>query len=402
VVTVDGRPLEAGVTEGRLSVDLSVGRHELSVDGGTIGSWTTTFDLADQESVELEVDLQPRVAILGILGGDSAAAGRLLEDLRGTLGETGRWVVDDRAAEAPAALAALGIDAARLRGESAEPVEWARAQELVDRQFTASVYLLAVLSDDLFASSADIYLWAASPGPAAAQAVRVPLGPPAELEAIRQAFAYEPAWRRPRLGGRWFRSPLDDRAVLAEVFEGGPLAAAGLQAGDRVVALEGRAPDALGELPSGSSTECTVARGDTEVRGTVRPEDGPVVFAAESEGVPAALLSAWVTLGEALGRPPAWLVALNRAAVAVRLDQWETVVRILRGVEAPLGPGLGQAMVDYWLGTALLATDPVGYLAQARSMLERAAAVDGGRLVHDDGPQVAPRARARLAALESR
>jgi hypothetical protein len=95
-------------------------------------------------------------------------------------------------------------------------------------------------------------------------------------------------------------------------------------------------------------------------------------------------------------------VALNRAAVAVRLDQWETVVRILRGVEAPLGPGLGQAMVDYWLGTALLATDPVGYLAQARSMLERAAAVDGGRLVHDDGPQVAPRARARLAALESR
>ena len=401
-VTVDGAEPEAAIEDGGLSVDLPVGRHEVVVEAGTVGSWSISLDLEDQEVVDLVVELAPRVAVLGILGGDSAAASRLLDELRGTLGESGRWVVEDRSADAPAALAALGIDAVRLRGESPEGVEWLRAQELADRQFPASVYVLAVLSDDLFASSANLYLWSAAPGPARAEELLVQLGPPIELDAVRAAFEYTPAWRRPRLGGRWLLSPVDGRPVVVDVFGDGPFAAAGLQPGDRIVSLEGRAPEALDALPAGSQTPCVVARGDTEVPTVLRPVDGPSIFAAESESVPAAVLSAWVTLGEALDRPPAWQVALNRAALAVRLDDWEGVVLALRGVEAPLGPGLGRAMVDYWLGTALLATDPAGYLTQARSMLERAAAVDGGRLFHDDGPEVAPRALARLGALESR
>lgn len=401
-VTVDGASPEVAVAAGRLSTDLPVGRHEVLVDAATVGAWSASFDLADQETVELAVELRPRVAVLGVLGGDSAAAGRLRDALLGTLGESGTWTVEDRTADAPAALAALGIDALRLRGESGEAVEWERAQELADRQFPASVYLLAVLSDDLFASGADLYLWSAAPGPASAETLTVSLGPPAELDRLRAAFAYEPEWRRARLGGRWMLSPVDGRPVVVEVFDEGPFAAAGLQAGDRIVSLEGREAGLLGELPIGSETPCVVARGTTEISTSLRPVDGPVVFAAESEAVPAAVLSAWVTLGEALDRPPAWLVALDRAALAMRLDEWETAVRTLRGVEAPLGPGLGQAMVDYWLGTALLATDPVAYLSQARSMLERAAAIDGGRLVSDDGPPAAPRARARLEALDSR
>lgn len=400
-VAVDGDRPAAAVADGGLTADLPVGRHEVVVDAGTTGAWRASFELADQDVLELAVELRPRVAVLGILGGDSAAASRLLEDLRGTLGESGRWEVEDRTSDAPAALAALGIDAARLRGEGAEAVEWARVQELADRQFPASVYVLAVLSDDLFASSADLWLWAAAPGAASAERLRVQLGPAAELATLRQAFAFAPSWRRPRLGGRWLRSPVDGRAVVVEVFDGGALAAAGLEAGDRLVSLGGREPEALGELAAGEETAAIVARGDAEVGAKLRPEEGPAVFAAVHEEVPAPVLSAWVTLGEAMERPPAWLVALNRAAVAARLDQWEDVVRTLRGVEAPLGPGLGQAMVDYWLGTALLAADPVGYRTQARSLLERAAAVDGGTLFHDDGPPIAPRARARLEALDS-
>lgn len=401
-VEVDGEVPGTPPLDGRLSVDLSVGRHEVVVDAGTVGAWTTFFDLADQETVELEAELRPRVAILGILGGDSAAAARLLDDLRGTLGESGRWEVEDLSGEAPGALATLGIDAARLRGEIGDAVEWERVQELADHRFPASVYVLAVLSDDLFASSAELFLWPAAPGPAAAEPLTVALGPPADLDSVRRAFDYRPAWSRPALGGQWMVSPVDGRAVVVEVFDEGAFAAAGLQPGDRILSLEGRSSDELGKLPAGSRTPCVFTRGETEAITTLAPADGPSVFAAEHEEVPAAVMAAWVTLGETLDAAPAWLVALNRAAVEVRVDAWENAVRTLRGVDAPLGAGLGQAMVDYWLGTALLATDPVGYLSQARSMLERAAAVDGGRLFEDDGPQVAPRARARLDALDTR
>ncbi|MEZ5332051.1 MAG: PEGA domain-containing protein [Thermoanaerobaculia bacterium] len=400
-VSIDGEAPAAAPVDGGLTLDLSVGRHELVVDSGTVGAWTTTFELADQETVELEAELHPRVAVLGVLGGDSAAASRLLDDLRGTLGESGRWQVEDHSDAAPAALATLGLDASRLRGERGEAVEWERVQELVDRRYPASVYVLAVLSDDLFASSADLFFWPAAPSPAGAETVTVPLGPPSELDRVREAFDFVPEWSRPSLGGRWMVSPVDDLPVVVEVIEGGPFATAGLQPGDRVVSLEGRPTDELGRLPAGSRTPCVIERGGTEVPTTLAPAQSPSVFVAGHEDVPAAVLAAWVTLGEALDHPPAWLVALNRAAVAVRVDAWESVVRTLRGVEAPLGPGLGQAMVDYWLGTALLATDPASYLSQARSMLERAAAVDGGRLLSDDGPLVAPRARARLEALST-
>jgi hypothetical protein len=85
--------------------------------------------------------------------------------------------------------------------------------------------------------------------------------------------------------------------------------------------------------------------------------------------------------------------------VLIHAGAWEDAVRTLRSIEdAPAGAGLGQATVDYLLGIALTALGP-SYRDAAVQAFERAAAEPQARLFHNDGPYVAPRAAARLAAL---
>ena len=60
--------------------------------------------------------------------------------------------------------------------------------------------------------------------------------------------------------------------------------------------------------------------------------------------------------------------------------------------------GLGQATVLYWLGIALAKVGP-DHMDDARNAFAQAAQTAGGRLLHNDGPWLEPRARARLTAL---
>ena len=70
-----------------------------------------------------------------------------------------------------AALAGLAAEAA-----AADPPDWAAVQEALDTGLAGSAYLLAVLSDDLYASRADLWLWSAAPGPTRPARRRISLG----------------------------------------------------------------------------------------------------------------------------------------------------------------------------------------------------------------------------------
>ena len=95
---------------------------------------------------------------------------------------------------------------------------------------------------------------------------------------------------------------------------------------------------------------------------------------------------------------PAWLVRLNRGVILMRSGEWRRAAEALRGIEAPASAGLGQATVDYLLGITLLEVDRAAYRDTAQGLIGRAA--DGrARLEHNDGPLLAPRARARLETL---
>ena len=78
--------------------------------------------------------------------------------------------------------------------------------------------------------------------------------------------------------------------------------------------------------------------------------------------------------------------------------KWDNAVRALREIRAPVGPWLGQAAVDYWLGIALSALGPT-YTDTTRQAFTRASGVEGATLFYNEGPLIAPQARARLGAL---
>jgi membrane-associated protease RseP (regulator of RpoE activity) len=286
-------------------------------------------------------------------------------------------------------------------------VDWAGLQTLADRDFRGSVYVLALLSDDLFAGEADLYTMAAAPAAALAGLARVGLDGEADLDRWVAGFSGPPTWERGWLGATPVDSALGGGPVIAAVDPEGPAAEIGLVPGDLIRAVGGTPPadasavrSALEAAETGDSLVLAIERG-----GVATELNLSVIRAAavawEPDGLmPGAVVSAWLALKEADGALPSWLLALNRASVYRARGAWAEVVRALRGAEAPVHAGVGRATVDYGLGTALLETDPASYGEQARAALTRAATAPGGRLQHADGPSVNARAAARLAAMD--
>jgi hypothetical protein len=411
-IQVDGVEPTVRPAAGVLSLHLPVGEHEVVVELGTVGAFAERLELADREDASLAVRLTPRAVLLGVLGGDLAAAERLTRDLAGAFAATPHWLFTDHSEAAAAALAEIGVDAVALRaGPRAEAApDWPAVQGLADRRFPGSVYLLAALSDDLYATEAQVFLWPAAPGPASPEVSTVSLERPEALAAFASRFSEPRGFLRPRLGAALVDA-IEGGTVVASIAASSPAERAGLAVGDRVTAVNGRPVERRAELDAAfaaaatpgspaAACELTVWRGaEGSAKSLAIEGTSPVVLLEVEPEMPAAVAAAWVGLARVGGNVPPWVLGLNEAALFLALGQWPDAVRILRSLEAPEGPGLGRAAVDYWLGVALLETDPAAYGAQARVALERAAAAQG-RLAHDDGPPVAPRARARLEALE--
>jgi hypothetical protein len=109
----------------------------------------------------------------------------------------------------------------------------------------------------------------------------------------------------------------------------------------------------------------------------------------------------WGMTAAAVGRMdaqvPTWLAQLNQAAVLLHARHWQGAAELLRTVQAPAGAGLGQGLVQYWLGVALA---ELGETEAARAAFEQALQHEGARYLSDDGPWLAPMVRARLGGLE--
>jgi hypothetical protein len=87
----------------------------------------------------------------------------------------------------------------------------------------------------------------------------------------------------------------------------------------------------------------------------------------------------------------------------LRAGDFVAAVRLLNRIDAASipgldRPGLGRGHLEYWLGLALTQAG-ARYAGDARDAFQRAASSAQGRLYSDDGPLVAPRARARLERL---
>ncbi|MFQ5350847.1 MAG: PDZ domain-containing protein, partial [Thermoanaerobaculia bacterium] len=348
----------------------------------------------------------------GIWPCDRVAATGLETRLKERLGALAEWALSERTERGFELLRGEGIDRELLRalasgGGATEAPDWAALQQALDAGLGGSAYLLAVLSDDLYASRADLWLWAAQPGPTHPARRRISLGDATGVEELAAALDRPLRLSSPWVGARFVDSAAAGAPLVLSVEADGPAAAAGLRPGDTVRVVDGRpvaGARVLTELVAGleAGREVILEVGDEGAgRGvSLIPGASPVVASLSDPSALDPALAARLASLEMSGAAgaPAWLVRLNRGVVLMRSGEWRRAAEALRGIEAPAGGGVGKATIDYLLGVALLEVDRAAYRDTALGLIGRAA--EGrARLEHNDGPLVAPRALARLETL---
>ena len=390
---------------------LSPGEYTILVSAGTRGVFETTLSLEDTQVAEVPITLRAGVTLLGVLGGDRVNAGNLTRVLTESLSRLENWTLLDKSAPGAVLVEGLGINAQILREHAETPgaqVDWEGLQVAADRETPGSIYVLGVLSDDTWANEADLWVWPAAPGPASPDRLRVPLSDPAAVELFASNFVRPMPFERPWFGALMIDSDAATGPLVIDVTEGGPAAAAGLLVGDAIVTIGGTtvgnvrdASEVIARANPGAALAIQVQRETgTEIveltLGTspavISPHEPDLVYSLISVALSSSLSGGEMVM-------PRWVLEMNRGAVLIHTGAWEAALDALRRIEnAPVGPGLGQAAIDYWLGIALSALGP-SYNDSAIQLFRSAAEAPGGRLFHNDGPFVAPRARARLEAL---
>lgn len=392
---------------------LPVGEHRIVVDEGTRGRFEATLDVADLESIAVQVRVRPTVTLLGVLGGDGLgerAVRAALDDAFSTLDD---WMLLARTDWNPEILQQLGatVELLRALGGSQRPattaLDWNALQAAVDEQRPSSVYVLGVLSDDLVATHADLWMWPAAPGPSLGDPLRVALDGGTATATISNAFVAELVMERPWLGALLIDSDAAPGPVVMAVTDGSPAAVAGIQTGDVLLAIDGSETltvvQATAQLSVGaarSAVSLSMSRDGAPQAIELTVGASPSVFSLNDAGMLYPVLFAKLAaLGDSNTRTDTdWIVRLNQAAAFLQAGAPERAVQELRFIEAPAGAGFGQAAVDYWLGVALSTLGP-SYVDAARQAFTRAASESNARLFHNDGPWVALRARARLGQL---
>jgi hypothetical protein len=413
VVRINGEQRERPRGESA-SFEIPVGENRIEVDHRGVGRYVKDLEIADGQSIGLEVELRPLVALLGVLGGDEVSARDLQQGVLQFFESSSGWSVADHSDEQARVLAGSGLDVNRFRELSDATksqiarIDWTKLQKSADDNIGASAYLIAVLSDDLFASSADLWILPGSPHPALPQRVRTDVGGVQVVTRALEPIGKQPTFTRPWLGVRLIETNAADGLVVLNVTDGSPAASAGLKPGDVITSARGTSvnrmaqlDDLLAGMEPHSALQLGVTRPSGDSNVSVVLGSSPLVLPWTDPETFYPLYLGWLAIEEATGQSDMepWMIQLNRASALMGLGSWEEAIRQLRSIRAPSGGGVGQAMADYWLGMALVRTDPNTYRDIAQQALDRAAGAEGARLYHNDGPLIAPLAEASRKAL---
>ena len=385
------------------------------VDGGALGSFAQQLTLADLQQVEITVALRPTVGFLGMLGDDTVGAERLVEALESaTTG--GAWLMRPQQGGSellgsPNDLFDVDLlrDLARTGAAATGLTVFDDLRQAAGVNGESSLYLFAVLSDDLVATHADLWAFPGGTAPAFGDRIRVALEEDDVAARIRdQALGAANDFLRASLAAELIDSPVSNGPTILSTVPGGAAAAAGLEPGDVLRSIAGspaanatQVQQLVAASAPGATVDVSYLRGTTEITGTVTLGSSPEVVDPGSESIPFAGLSVLVELQLATGesQTPSWVLTLNRAASLMRASAWEDVVRLLRSAEVPQRDGVGAGMADYWLGVALAQLGDA-YVTRSREAFDRAANDRSARLLHDDGPLIWPLARARAQSLQ--
>jgi hypothetical protein len=413
VVLVNGEKQDRAAGD-TASFEVPVGKNLIEVDYRGVGRFVREIEIADGQSVGFEVEFRPLLALLGVLGGDEVSGRTLAAGIQEFFDQSTGWSVTNESAQRDAVLAGTGLDTKRFRelsGVSASQiarVDWSTLQKACDERIGASAYLIAVLSDDLFASSADLWILPAAPQPALPQKIRTEIGGGEVVARVLAPIGDRPTFTRPWVGVRLIESNAANGLVVLNVTAGSPADTAGLKTGDIISTARNTTVRRLAQFEAllssmepHSALPLGISRPSGDISTTVALGSSPMILSWTDPNTFYPLYLAWLEIETVTGQSEMeeWMIELNRASALMGLGSWEEAIGLLRAIRAPSGGGVGQAMADYWLGTALIRTDPNSYRDIALQVLSRAAAAEGARLYHNDGPLIAPLAEASRKSL---
>jgi hypothetical protein len=377
--------------DGSVRLQLPVGDHDILVGAAGGRVWSGTASVVDGGTATRDVQLAPGLAFLGIAGGDAldrdAANGPVLRALRQLTG----WSVLDRSTFAadllPAeasALASGSQNELRCRFEDETP---------------AGVFVIGAF-DDEDRSVVELTVWASGSTLPPAHLTTSP-GDPESLRAALAPLAAALPSSRVWHGLVVFDTP--QGPVVGTADADSPGGRAGFVPGDRLVSLAGGGVtsaqafvDWLEAAGPQRGVDIVVERSAATQSLRLEPESSPQIAAAPD---PATAISWWgraaAGIAAADAAQPVWALHLQQALLLIESTRIDAAVDMLWDAAAPAGSPFGQAAVDYWLGVALTLADEPD-LDAARNAFNRAASVSDARLFHNDGPRIAPRARARI------
>ena len=317
---------------------LPPGDHTISIVDSRASVFEETVSVEDRGSLVVPVQLRPAIALLGILGGDEIGADKLRTALEQADGELEQWAILSREERSGTVLEEAGVTADSLRQLASTGkvdftlVDWEAVQAAVDENTSASLYLVGVLSDDLVASHADLWVWLPAPGPTLPARVRVGIDDGSAAATIRDAFAAELTLRRRWLGAILIDSDAAAGPVVTRIAEEGPAARAGLLVGDVISAIGAQRVEtvaAAGERlsaldPDAIVTLAVIRRGRAETLELLLGSSPSVPVPTGTTALyPAVLTLLTRRLESGDTSEPAWVIQLNQ------LTGW-TVGAILR------------------------------------------------------------------------
>ena len=406
-IRINGQTVQPDVPGvSRPKVSLEPGDYHVTVTEGSSKMFSTRLSLADRQNVEVRVELKPGLSFLGVLGGDQTAATNLRQSFGLAMKASDKWTLIDRAPEGPGLLRAIGVDAGKLR-EGRQP-DWRQVQRAMDQRAPGLLYLLAVLDNDLVATEAELWLFAAGPGPSKPDRVTIPLSSDPALEDLRRRLDESLVLRRPYSGMVTIDSNATPHPVIAHVTPASPAEAANLRPGDEIVGVGGIPIQSRSELESriaaaesGETLELVVRGGGVGRNERIELGSSPLLLEPSEGFLPSVAYTDLVLLEEHTRQADElWIVQLNRAILLMDAGELEAAAKLLRTIRGPqISHGVSQGTVDYFLGLALSRSGAAELTNAARQAFERAARLPGARLRHNDEAFLLPRVRARLHEL---
>ncbi len=415
IVRANGELVAPSFDSGEPALILPPGEYQLALTHPDLGRFEADVDIEDQDRVELPIRLRPPLILLGVLGGDETSTERLRSLLGERLDGLDRWALIDRSEAGDAVLSAAGVETPQLRAfaqaGSRQAIPWAKIQEEADRRAKGALYVLAVLSDELLADRAHVFLFPQAPLPTQPDVVDIALseGVSDPLAAMLDSSIIS---ERPSMGATIVDSPVAQAPLVVQIVEGGPAQAAKLRVGDEILEIDGVALTSSQHLRqelqarveshvrSGKTVPLRVlsASGEREVQ--LAYETTPVIVGPRESDLlysAAAYELLRLSLDEESLVPP-WVIRLNQAAVFLRGGDLQNTIRFLQSVDPPPSSPIGKGQIKYLQGLALAAAGGE-YSSNADASFSEAAEVVNGRLYHADGPSISPRAKARMRVL---